>query len=136
MENVPIVEIVYLFFFVLKWVNSRTGKYMKIVVPFENGKLMGIIGIILLIITFFFYKPQLIQNNRLLSNIVISIIIICCSGHTWNRIFNPPFSTYDQKTNNEKFLINDAQYQMGAEFYFIFFIYLISLFGFIFLNHT
>lgn len=119
-----------------KWVNDRTGNNIKITVPIEYGKFIGFIGSILFIVAILVFKPNLILNTRVCSIIVNSIIIMFSSGLMWDRIYKPPFSTYNHQTNAEEFMINDPQYQLGAETYSLFIIYSVISFGFIFLNQA
>ena len=119
-----------------KWVNGRTGNNVKIIVPIEYGKLIGFIGSILLIVALLVLKPKLILNTNVCSFVVNSIIILFSSGLMWDHNYEPPFSTYNHQTNAEEFMVNDPQYQLGAETYSLFIIYSVISFGFIFLNQA
>jgi hypothetical protein len=119
-----------------KWVNSRTGNNVKIIVPIEYGKFIGFIGGFLLIVAILVLKPKLILNTRVCSFVVNSIIILFSSGLMWDRIYKSPFSTYNHQTNAEEFMVNDPQYQLGAETYSLYIIYSVISFGFIFLNQA
>jgi hypothetical protein len=119
-----------------KWVSTRTGNNVKIIVPIEYRKFIGFIGSILFVVAILVLKPKLILNTSVCSFVVNSIIILFSSGLMWDHIYKPPFSTRNHKTNAEEFMVNDPQYQLGAETYSLFIIYSVISFGFIFLNQA
>uniref|UniRef100_A0A915DYN2 Uncharacterized protein n=1 Tax=Ditylenchus dipsaci TaxID=166011 RepID=A0A915DYN2_9BILA len=57
-------------------------------------------------------------------------------GQMWNRIRNPPFAMSDPRTYQPRFVYAGSQYQLGAETYFVLFLYAAISSGIILINYA